>query len=96
VADDFPYSMTADEFRYALERLEFADPEKPGDEGISACGRFFGVSPRAAQDWARKGPPNNIAVCLRMMMLDGYNNKYPEVAAALAKAQNRIKREKRR
>lgn len=71
MADDFPYSMTGDDYRAALKRLAFADPRNPTDTGISAAGRFFGASPRTAHTWPVDGPPNSVAVCLYLMLLLG-------------------------
>lgn len=60
--------MDAEEFREALDWLGFGGQRVANDLGVSDCARFFGVSLRAAQKWAAEGPPNTVAVCLRLML----------------------------
>lgn len=60
--------MTADEFRAALQRLGFAESDAANDLGLSAAARFFGTEPKTVRNWAAKGPPAPVAVCLRLML----------------------------
>lgn len=67
----FQHSMTPAEYLAALDRLGFAQTGLESDAGISAAGRFFGVAPRTGRAWAVDGPPNPVAVCLRLMLAEG-------------------------
>lgn len=51
--------MTAKQYLAAIEKL-----------GLSqlAAGRMLGVSPRTAQNYAAKGPPEPVARLLRLML----------------------------
>lgn len=51
--------MTAKQYLAAIEKL-----------GLSqlGAGRFLGVSPRTAQNYAAKGPPEPVAKLLRLMV----------------------------
>jgi hypothetical protein len=60
--------MSADEYREALVRLGFPQEAAANDMGISEAARFFGVTSRASRKWAEHGPPNPVAVCLRLML----------------------------
>lgn len=60
--------MSAKEYRAAIERLGFAESDHPDDVGVSAAGRFFNASPATGRNWARVGPPDSVAVCLRLML----------------------------
>ena len=70
MTDDPRHSMTPAQYRAGLKRLRFVDPAKPGDEGISAGGRFFGASPRAGQNWAAEGPPAAVALLMRSLLAE--------------------------
>lgn len=59
--------MTASQYRAALKRLGFAESDVPHDVGVSAGARFFGANPATGRRWAADGPPNAVAVCLRLM-----------------------------
>jgi len=39
--------------------------------GLSQLGaaRFFKAGPRTGQRWASEGPPNSVALCLRLMLV---------------------------
>lgn len=51
--------MTSKQYLAAIQKL-----------GLSqlAAGRFLGVSPRTAQNYAAKGPPEPVAKLLRLMI----------------------------
>jgi hypothetical protein len=53
------HTMTAKQYLAAIEKL-----------GLSqlAAGRFLGVAPRTAQNYAAKGPPEPVAKLLRLMV----------------------------
>jgi hypothetical protein len=60
--------MSGQEYRRALIRLGFPQRAAPNDTGLTEAARFFGVTSRASRLWAEAGPPNPIAVCLRLML----------------------------
>jgi hypothetical protein len=64
---------TGDENRAALVRLGFPQGAAANDMGISEAARFFGVTSRASRKWAEHGPPNPVAVCLRLMLASKIN-----------------------
>lgn len=76
--DDFPYSMTGDQYRAIIKRLGFADPAQPGDEGISAAARFLGAKPRTGRAWVVDGPSNSAAVALELMAALGVDKAKAE------------------
>lgn len=51
--------MTGTQYRKAIEKLGM---------GPTAAGRWLGVSPRAAANYAAKGPPELVARLLRLML----------------------------
>ena len=61
-------SMSADEYRAALVKLGFPQGAAANDAGITEAARFFGVTSRASRKWGEHGPPNPVAVCLRLML----------------------------
>lgn len=63
--------MSASQYRAAIKRLGFPETDQPGDSGVSAAGRFFGVHPATGRDWAAKGPPMPVVACLRLMEAAG-------------------------
>jgi hypothetical protein len=65
--------MSADEYREALVCLGFPQGAVANDMGISEAARFFGVTSRASRKWAEHGPPNPVAVCLRLMLASKIN-----------------------
>jgi|SRR5579884_1727945 len=82
------FAMSADEYRTALDKLGFAGSIEgkraaANDAGFSAAARFFGVSPRAGQAWASAGPPNAVAVALRLML--ALDITFATAVAALAR-----------
>lgn len=79
--------MTAAEFRALMPKLGFTDPANSTDEGISACGRFFGANPRTAHNWAADGPPAAVALMLRYMQAERLTRA--DVDKALAKPHQR-------
>jgi hypothetical protein len=64
-APDEEYSddMTADEYRYSLERLGFSQP---------AAAKALGVDPRTSRRWAndQRAIPEPVAIALRKMLAD--------------------------
>ena len=54
--------MSAEEFRAALERLGLT---QTGAAGVDS---FMGVSERTSRRWAVDGPPDSVAMLLRLMM----------------------------
>lgn len=67
--------MSGDECRALLIRLEFADPARPGDQGVSEAARFFHYSRRPANAWSTEGPPAPVAIALRLMAAAGWTLK---------------------
>lgn len=55
-------SMDADQFRAALERLGMT---QTGNNGVDA---FLDVSERTSRRWAVEGPPDAVAMLLRLMI----------------------------
>lgn len=51
--------MTAKQYLAAIKKLGM---------GPTAAGRFLGVSPRTAANYAAKGPPEPVAKLLRIMV----------------------------
>lgn len=54
--------MSAEEFRAALERLELTQT------GTAGADSLLGISERTSRRWAVDGPPDSVAMLLRLMM----------------------------
>jgi hypothetical protein len=66
-------AMSAKEYRAALVALGFPQGAAANDAGLTQAARFFGVTSRASRIWAEAGPPNPVAVCLRLMLASKIN-----------------------
>ncbi len=60
--------MNANQYRAAVKRLEFKRTELEHDEGLTAAAQFFGANTRTGRRWAENGPPEAVAMFLRLMI----------------------------